>query len=192
MTLTPVNPVSILSPILLLNDLNKRKQEEQNQPAALENIERQRVQCHQNAQSASAQQAQERDNEAQDESQGYKRIPVETLELDAKALAANQSKISLKGVYMSDGNVAWLLPSLVDAIRAMRDPASARAVSKVPLVTDDAGRDLRQQLMKCRANPMPQCSIVVRGHVSTCQSTTSLGTPLEMACVAVETGRLVR
>jgi len=28
MTLTPVAPVSVLSPILLLNDLNKRKQEE--------------------------------------------------------------------------------------------------------------------------------------------------------------------
>jgi hypothetical protein len=190
--LTPVNPVSVLSPILLLNDLNKRKQEEQNQPVALENIERQRLQCRQNAQLVSAQRAQERDNESQDESQGYKRISVETFELDAKTLAANQSKISLKGVYLSDGNVAWLLPAQVDVIRALNDPAAARAVSKVPLITDDAGRDLRQQLLRCRANPLAQCSVVVRGHVSTCQSTTSLGTQLEMACVAVETGRLVR
>lgn len=37
-TLTPVKPVSVLSPILLLSDLNKRKQEEENQPAALENM----------------------------------------------------------------------------------------------------------------------------------------------------------
>jgi surface-adhesin protein E len=192
MTLTPVNPVSVLSPILLLNDLNKRKQEEGNQPAALENIERQRLQCRQNAQSVAAQRAQERDNELQDESQGYKRISVETFELDAKSLAANQSKISLKGVYLSDGNVAWLLPSQVDAIRALNDPTAARAVSRVPLITDEAGRDLRQQLLRCRANPLAQCSVVIRGHVSSCQSTTSLGTQWEMACVAVETGRLIR
>jgi surface-adhesin protein E len=99
MTLTPVAPVSVLSPILLLNDLNKRKQEEENQPVALANIEGQRLQCRQNAQSVAAQRAQERDNELQDESQGYKRISVETFELDAKTLTANQSKISLKGVY---------------------------------------------------------------------------------------------
>ena len=176
MTLTPVAPV-------------------ENQPVALENIERQRLQCRQTAQSVAAQRAQERDNELQDESQGYKRISVETFELDAKTLAANQSKISLKGVYLSDGNVAWLLPAQVDAIRALNDPAAARAVSKVPLITDDAGRDLRQQLLRCRANPLAavaQCSVVIRGHVSTCQSTTSLGAQLEMACVAVETGRLVR
>ena len=96
-TLTPVAPVSVLSPILLLNDLNRRKQEEENQPVALENIERQRLQCRQNAQLVSAQRAQERDNELQDESQGYKRISVETFELDAKSLATNQSKISPEG-----------------------------------------------------------------------------------------------
>jgi hypothetical protein len=192
MTLTPVAPVSVLSPILLLNDLNKRKQEEENQPVALANIEGQRLQCRQNAQSVAAQRAQERDNELQDESQGYKRISVETFELDAKTLTANQSKISLKGVYLWDGNVAWLLPAQVDAIRVLNNPAAARTVSKVPLITDDAGRDLRQQLLKCRANPLAQCFVVIRGHVSTCQSTTTLGAQLEMACVAVETGRLVR
>lgn len=128
----------------------------------------------------------------QDESQGYKRISVETFELDAKALAANQSKISLKGAYLSDGNVAWLLPAQLDAIRALNDPAAARVVSKVPLITDDADRDLRKQLLRCRGNPLAQCSVVIRGHVSTCQSTTTLGAQLEMACVAVETGRLVR
>lgn len=195
MTLTPVAPVSVLSPILLLNDLNKRKQEEENQPVALANIEGQRLQCRQNAQSVAAQRARERDNEFQDESQGYKRISVETFELDAKTLAANQSKISLKGVYLSDGNVGWLLPTQVDVIRALTDPAAARAVSKVLLITDNADRDLRQQLVRCRTNPlatMAQCSVVIRGHVSTCQSTTTLGTQLEMVCVAVETGRLVR
>jgi hypothetical protein len=192
MTLTPVAPVSVLSPILLLNDLNRRKQEEANQPQALQNIETQRLQCRQNAELVSAQRAQERDNERQDESQGYKRISVETFELDAKTLAANQSKVALKGAYLSDGNVAWLLPAQIDVIRVLHDPAAARAVSRVPLLTDDAGRDLRQQLLRCRANPLAQCSIVVRGHASTCQSTTSLGAQLEMPCVAVETGRLVR
>jgi hypothetical protein len=49
MTLTPVAPVSVLSPILLLNDINKRKQEEENQPAALANIEGQRLQCRKGA-----------------------------------------------------------------------------------------------------------------------------------------------
>jgi hypothetical protein len=191
-TLTPVAPVSVLSPILLLNDLNRRKQEEANQPQALQNIETQRLQCRQNAQLVSAQRAQERDNERQDESQGYKRISVEAFELDARTLAANQGRVSLKGAYLSDGNVAWLLPAQIDVIRVLHDPAVARTISKVPLLTDDAGRDLRQQLLRCRANPMAQCSIVVRGHVSMCQSTTSLGAQLEMPCVAVETGRLVR
>jgi hypothetical protein len=192
MTLTPVAPVSVLSPILLLNDLNRRKQEEANQPQALQNIETQRLQCRQNAQLSSAQRAQERDNERQDESQGYKRISVEAFELDARTLAANQNRVSLKGAYLSDGNVAWLLPGQLDVIRVLHEPGAARTVSKVPLLTDDAGRDLRQQLLQCRANPNAQCSVVVRGHVTTCQSTTSLGAQLEMPCVAVETGRMVR
>jgi len=192
MTLTPVAPVSVLSPILLLNDLNRRKQEEANQPQALQNIEAQRLQCRQNAQMASAQRAQERDNEQQDDAQGYKRISVETFELDARTLAANQSRVSLKGAYLSDGNVAWLLPGQLDVIRVLHEPGAARTVSKVPLLTDDAGRELRQQLLRCRANPNAQCSLVVRGHVTTCQSTTSLGAQLEMPCVAVETGRMVR
>ena len=80
-------------------DPTPNNKQEANQPLALENIERQRLQCRQNAQLVSAQRAQERDNESQDDSQGYKRISVETFELDAKTLAANQSKISLKGAY---------------------------------------------------------------------------------------------
>ena len=58
--------------------------------------------------------AQELRDQTSDESHGYKRMSLETFVLDAKALTANQSKLSVKGVYVPDGNVGWLLATQGD------------------------------------------------------------------------------
>ena len=93
---------------------------------------------------------------------------------------------------MPDGDVGWLLATQVDVVRARADPATARNVLRIPLLTDDANREFRQYLLECRANPgtvQIGCPIVVSGHASMCHASNALGANLELPCIAVETGR---
>jgi len=76
-TLTPVAPTSVLNPILLLNDLNRRKQEEANQPQLLNQIELERQQCRQNVVAEAARRAQETIDQRTDNARGYKSIAFE-------------------------------------------------------------------------------------------------------------------
>jgi hypothetical protein len=57
---------------LLLNELNRRKQEEANQPLLLEQIEQARQQCYKDAETRAVQRAQEVTSQKQDDAKGYK------------------------------------------------------------------------------------------------------------------------
>jgi hypothetical protein len=194
-TLTPIAPTSVLSPILLLNDLNRRKQEEANQPQLLEQIELKRQQCRRNVVAAATQQAQELMAQRSDGARGYKLISFETFALDAKSLAASQGRISMKGAYLPDGNSEWLFSGQVDAMQATNSPVAARNIAKIPLLTEDADRGFRQALLRCKSTPGWDhigCPAVITGHVSLCTITGPLGNSGSLPCIVVESGRAVR
>src|SRR5689334_10969465 len=69
--LTPIAPTSVLNPILLLNDLNRRKQEEANQPRQLEQIELVRQQCRRDVEARASRRIQELADQKLDSARGY-------------------------------------------------------------------------------------------------------------------------
>ncbi|MFT4115978.1 hypothetical protein [Bradyrhizobium sp.] len=193
--LTPVAPTSILNPILLLNDLHRRKQEEENQPRALEQIELKRQQCRRNVVAAAASRAQEALDQETDAMRGYRRTTFETFALDALTLAASQARISMRGAYLPDGNLEWLFPSQVEAIQARSNPAGMRNISRIPLATDHASREFRKTLLRCKSTPGSDqigCPAVIVGHVSICTISTPLGANNDIPCIVVENGREIR
>lgn len=193
--LTPVAPTSILNPILLLNDLHRRKEEEENQPRLVEQIELKRQQCRKNVVAAASYRAQELLDQKADAARGYRPITFEAFALDAKSWATAQTRISMRGAYLPDGNLEWLFPGQVEAIQARANPAIARNVARIPLVTDEASRDFRKILLRCKSTPGAEqigCRTVITGHVSLCALTTPLGANGDIPCLVVENGREIR
>jgi hypothetical protein len=189
--LTPVDPISVLSPILLLDGLNRQNQEKANQPQLLNQIELERQQCRQNVVAMAARRAQEIIDQRSDTARGYKPISFESFALDSKSLAAGQARVSMVGAYLPDGNFEWLFTSQREAMQATMSPEVARNISKVPLFNDDASRDFRKILLKCKSTPGSDrtgCLTIVTGHVSLC-SITGPGGGRDLPCLVVENGR---
>jgi hypothetical protein len=194
-TLTPIAPTSVLNPVLLLNDLNRRKQEEANQPQLLNQIELERRQCRQNVVAEAARRAQETIDQRSDDARGYKTISFDTFALDAKSLAAAEARISMSGAYVPDGNFEWLFPGQGEAMQASLYPAQGQNIAKIPLLTEDASRDFRRFLLKCKSVPGSDrmgCLTVVTGHASMCEITGPFGARRKLPCLIVENGRQVR
>jgi hypothetical protein len=184
-----------LNPILLLNDLDRRKQREANQPRVLEHIELKRQQCRRDVVAAAARRAQEVMDQKSDLARGYKPISFETFALDAKSLAAVQARITMKGAYLPDGNFEWLFPSQLEAMQVRTGLAEARNISKIPLLTENATREFRQILLRCKSTPGSGelgCPTVITGHVSLCSITGPLGSNQNLPCIVVENGRAMR
>lgn len=194
-TLTPIAPTSVLNPVLLLNDLERRKQEEARQPQLLNQIELQRQQCRKNVVASATRRAQEVLDQKSDSARGYNLISFETFALDGKSLAETQARVSMKGAYLPDGTFEWLFPSQVEAITAKNYPAQGRNIAKIPLLTDDASREFRKTLLKCKSTPGADqigCLTVITGHVSQCSITGPLGAGRTLPCIVVENGRELR
>jgi hypothetical protein len=190
--LTPIAPISVLSPILLLNDINRRRQEEANQPKLLEQIELERQQCRNNVVAVAARRAQEVRDEKSDAARGYQMISFETFTLDAKSMVASQARISIRGSYVPDGNMEWLFPGQVEAIQARNSPTAGSNIARIPLLTEDASRDYRKYLLRCKSMPgadQTGCLTTIIGHVSVCSITSGLGVSRDAPCIVVENGR---
>lgn len=193
--LTPIAPTSVLNPVLLLNDLHRRKQEEENQPRILDQIEQKRQQCRKNVVAAATRRAQEVIDQKSDVARGYKSISFETFALDAKSLAASRARISMRGSYLPDGNFEWLFPSQVEAIHARSNPVQGRNIARIALLTEGASRDFRKTLLRCKSIPGADqmgCLTVITGHVSLCTVTGPLGSGRSLPCIVVENGREIR
>lgn len=86
-------------------------------------------------------------------------------------------------------------PGQVEAINARNYPAQARNIAKVPLLTEDASREFRKALLKCKSTPGSDqigCLTVITGHVTQCSITGPLGAGQTLPCIVVENGRELR
>jgi len=69
------------------------------------------------------------------------------------------------------------------------------ARSELPLLTEDATREFRQILLRCKARPGSNqigCPAVITGHASQCSLTGPLGSTRSLPCIVVENGRELR
>jgi len=190
-SVTPFSPTSLLNPILILAEANRRKQEEANRAQLLNRIELNRQQCRANVVALAARRSQEVLDQKADAARGYKQISFETFALDAKSMAAAQSRVSMKGSYVPDGNMEWLFPGQVEAIQARNSPMGSN-IARIPLLTEDASRDYRKALLRCKSTPGADqmgCPTTITGHVSVCSITNGLGGSREVPCIVVENGR---
>lgn len=115
--------------------------------------------------------------------QGYQPESFEDFKLDGKQLAATNAKLIIQGVYEKFGEVETLQPSgLAVAFARQYDNDNG-----IPLLTDDATRNIRKFFLECGDNPgVPLgCPVTVIGHADMC--TNLLGTN-SAPCLAVEDG----
>jgi|GEM_PF-5500637 len=138
------------------------------------------------------QRVQETRNQERDRASGYQLISVETFMLDGKELSGRSAKVSLRGFYLPAGNIDLLFADQKSVIMVTTYPDIGGNVPRVPLLTDDASRDLRQYLLRCKADPGAAqigCPITIIGNVTMCEASGPLGAHRELPCVAVVDGR---
>lgn len=188
-----VNPTSILNPILLLSDLNRQQQMQEALPRRMADIERQRENCYQSAENLMRQREQAQYDQSRDEARGYRRISFETFVLNAKSMARENGKVSLKGVYIPTGDSGVLFAHRND-VAMMRTAGYSDYGLRIPLLTEDASREFRQYLLRCRTDPNTAqwgCPIIVAGRVTICKMSNPLKGQWEAPCISVDDGRAV-
>ncbi|MDE2500095.1 MAG: hypothetical protein KGL56_07875 [Alphaproteobacteria bacterium] len=96
------------------------------------------------------------------ESHGYKLITnFDDLILDGKKMADSNAKIMLSAFYKKEGENAYLFPTQFDA--------SEETQRRLPILTDDAQRPLREYLLSLMCTESPGgCPVWVGGHMTTC------------------------
>jgi hypothetical protein len=125
----------------------------------------------------------------EDKSLGYTFVSSEDFLLDGKQLARTGGKLALQGFYVKMGAAERLFPSQMAAAFATQGGTSVSL--GVALLTDDAPRELRAYFLRCGSLPGSSqlgCAVRVRGHATTCQRTTLVGSEA-IPCLAVEGGR---
>jgi hypothetical protein len=119
---------------------------------------------------------------------GYEGISIETFVLDGNDLAEKAAKIMIQGVYVREGNLDVLY---ADAQAIFMAKQARLNPPKVPLLADDATRELRRYLLSCQSNPAAQmgCPLMVLGRATRCTLTNAFGSTRETFCVVVDDGQ---
>jgi hypothetical protein len=120
---------------------------------------------------------------------GYSPITVRDFVLDGKELAAREEQRSLTGVYLPVGNLELLFETNVDAIQFSN--GQNQNSPTVHLLTDNASRQFRSQLLACRSNPAAAyvgCRVHVLGRATMCVLSGPLGNRRDVPCVSVDEG----
>jgi TPR repeat protein len=129
--------------------------------------------------------AQVSDKLSKAQQQGYRQISFEDFKLDGKQLAEGNAKLFLSGAYSKSGDLDVLQPSGLAVATARRYGND----SGIPLLTDDAARDVRKYFLECGNNPLAQlgCPVTVSGHADLCTVTNLVGSR-SVPCLVVEDG----
>jgi hypothetical protein len=119
-----------------------------------------------------------------DEQRGYRRVGFEDFILDAAKLADGGEKISVQGVYVRVGDNEVLVQSMSSAYSLSRSDDTGEII---PLLTDNATRNLRKYFLECRNRSALGCQVTVLGHATTCRKRTLVGAS-DVYCFDVEDG----
>lgn len=115
----------------------------------------------------------------------YRSMTYQDFKLDGKELADRHTKVRLQGFYKKLEGVETLQPSAL----AVAAAAQYGGDNGIPLLTDDASRDIRKVFLECGDNPMRPlgCPVTVSGHVDIC-SAKILFSSKSVPCLVVEEG----
>lgn len=119
---------------------------------------------------------------------GYSPITVLDFVLDGKELATRKAMLSLNGVYLPRGNLELLFGTNVDAI--LFSNGQNQTPPTVYLLTENASRKFRSQLLACRNNPSAAyvgCRVHILGSATTCVLSGPFGNQRD-SCVSVDDG----
>jgi len=121
------------------------------------------------------------------ESKGYEPISsVKDLILDGKQLAARNAKVQITGIYRKIGEGA---ADIYDS----RGDAYADTENKIPVLTDDAQRELRKYLMNDSCQSQLGCEVEVGGHMTMCKHLlAAMADYPEQPCLKVEVAIVYR
>jgi hypothetical protein len=114
---------------------------------------------------------------AMEKAQGYTPIEFDDFALDKRALVASKAKIAINGFYKSTGEKSEFL---------LRAQVPETEDYRLALLTEDADRDTRKFLLKCRDDAPRPCPIVLLGTVVECISTAKLGAEKTSICLKVD------
>jgi hypothetical protein len=98
--------------------------------------------------------------------QGYRPVSFEDFKLDGKTLAEANAKLILQGFYSKSGGVEVLQPTGLAVATAKRYGND----SGIPVLSEDAARNVRKYFLECGNNPLAQlgCPVTVSGHADLC------------------------
>jgi hypothetical protein len=149
----------------LWSGICQKKLQEQRQA---EEAQQQQREVSQERQQQAAQAADEqRRAEEKAAGRGYVLVSsIKDLMLDGRELANRNAKIQIVGIYRKIGDVELLYGSQLDAYQSDD--------SFVPVLTDDAQRDLREYLLNYSCKSEVGCRIDVGGHMMMCRNLSAL------------------
>ncbi len=122
---------------------------------------------------------------------GYSPITVKDFVLDGKELAARKAMRSLTGVYVPNGNLELLFGTDLDAnLFSFGQKTNSPTVN---LLTENASRKFRSQLLACRNLPASfgGCHVHVLGSATTCVLSGPFGNRRDVPCVSVDDGSVI-
>ncbi len=114
--------------------------------------------------------------------EGYDRISIDDFILDAKTSIGRH--VVIPGYYSQSGEVDVLLANQYTAYQ----PGSTKDM--IPLLTEDAPRDIRQFMRDCvkQSNGIASCETAIKGVIGECTITSTFGATREKPCLKVEGG----
>jgi hypothetical protein len=121
----------------------------------------------------------------------YRSVSVRDFAAEGSKLAAENAKVSLTGSYILE-NKRGMLYTDMQAIVQTKYHLQAGTQATVPLLTNDASRQLRQRLLSCETDlsaAQVGCTIRIRGRATMCALTDASGATRKTPCVNVEDGK---
>jgi hypothetical protein len=123
----------------------------------------------------------------------YRSLTLREFENEGPTLAAQSARVEITGAYAKPGNVDLLYANRASAVTSTENPENddARRIPFISLLTDQASHGARVALLDCRTRKDVGCQVTVRGQVTMCTITNSLGSSQQFPCLDVRDGGLV-
>jgi hypothetical protein len=123
----------------------------------------------------------------------YRSITLREFESAGPSLAKQSARVEITGAYSKPGTVDLLYADRASAVTSTESPKSedARRIPFISLLTDQASHAARAALLDCRTRNDVGCAVTLRGQVTMCTITNSLGSSQQFACLDVRDGGLV-
>lgn len=121
----------------------------------------------------------------------YRAVSVRDFAAQGSRLAAENAKVSLTGSYILQDSRGMLYTDMQAIVLTKYHP-EAGTQPTVPLLTNDASRQLKQRLLSCRTDlsaAQVGCTVRIRGRATMCALADASGATHQAPCVNAEDGK---